>query len=182
MLAVGEKFPSFSLSATVNGEQDPSKALKVTTDLDFADKWKVYFFWPKDFMADCLKEVASFAQLNDQFQDSSAQVLGCSIDSEFAHLAWRNASPELKDLPFPLLADIKRELCGQLGILDNTEGVPQRAAFIVDPSGVIQFVSVVPGSVDLNPEEVVRVLHALHSDEPGAGEQQTKEPAPNALR
>jgi alkyl hydroperoxide reductase subunit AhpC len=175
MLGVGEKFPSFSLSATVGVEEDPAKAFNVTTDLDYADRWKVYFFWPKDFTAAASKEIASFAKLNDRFQERGAQILGGSIDSECAHRAWRNSQPELRELPFPMLADIKRELCGQLGILDPVEGVPQRATFVVDPSGVIQFVDVVPGFVESNPDEVLRALQVLQSNEPRDGKQEKRD-------
>ena len=66
---------------------------------------------------------------------------GVSTDCEFVHLAWRKNHADLKDLPFPMLADIKRELSHELGILDQNEGVAQRATFIVDPEGIIRFVS-----------------------------------------
>ncbi len=165
MLGVGEKFPSFSLTATIGIDRDPASAFKTVTDLDYGDKWKVYFFWPKDFMFVCPTEIAGFAQLEKQFRERNAQLLGGSIDSEWVHHAWRNSHPELKDLPFPMLADIKRELCGQLGILDPAEGVAQRATFIVDPEGLIRFVYVTAPSVGRNPEEVLRVLDALQSGE-----------------
>jgi len=149
----------------VGTEKDPKTAFKTITDLDYEGKWTVYFFWPKDFTLLCPTEIAGFGKLNKQFEDRDAQILGGSIDSEWVHHAWRNNHPDLKDLPFPMLADIKRELCGQLGILDAAEGVAQRATFIVDPDGVIQFVYVTSGSVGRNPEEVLRVLDALQSDE-----------------
>ena len=66
-------------------------------------------------------------------------MLGVSTDSEFVHHAWRMHQEELRDLPFPMLADIKRELSTELGILDKTEGVALRATFIVDPDGMIRF-------------------------------------------
>jgi alkyl hydroperoxide reductase subunit AhpC len=72
-----------------------------------------------------------------------------------------HSNPELKDVPFPMLSDIKRELCAQLGILDPVDGVAQRATFIVNPDGVIQFVYVTTIKVGRNPEEVLRVLDAL---------------------
>ncbi len=81
------------------------------------------------------------------------------------HLAWRQAKDELKNLPFPMLADIKRELASSLGILDPVEGVAQRATFIVDPQGVIRFVYVTDLNVGRSPEEVLRVLDALQTDE-----------------
>jgi peroxiredoxin (alkyl hydroperoxide reductase subunit C) len=88
-----------------------------------------------------------------------------SIDSEYVHLAWRNNHPDLKDLPFPMIADIKRELSSALGVLDKAEGVALRATFLVDPEGVIRFVSVNDLSVGRNPAEVLRVLDALQTDE-----------------
>jgi alkyl hydroperoxide reductase subunit AhpC len=163
MLSVGQTFPSFSLTATVSRDKD--KAFQTITDAEYAGKWKVYFFWPKDFTFVCPTEIAGFAKLNKQFEDRDAKILGGSIDSEFVHLAWRNNHEDLRDLPFPMLADIKRELSTALGILDAREGVAQRATFIVDPDGIIRFVSVTDLSVGRNIEEVLRVLDALQTDE-----------------
>jgi alkyl hydroperoxide reductase subunit AhpC len=81
------------------------------------------------------------------------------------HHAWRVHHPDLNDLPFPMLADIKRELSQALGILDKAEGVALRATFIVDPEGIIRFVSVNDLNVGRNPQEVLRVLDALQTDE-----------------
>ena len=92
-------------------------------------------------------------------------MLGGSTDSEFVHHAWRTHHPELKDLPFPMLADVKHELSSALGILDAKAGVCQRATFIVDPENVIRFVYVTDLSVGRNPQEVLRVLDALQTDE-----------------
>ena len=163
MLGVGQKFPSFSLQATVSLEK--GKTFSTITDADYPDKWKIYFFWPKDFTFVCPTEIAAFGKLNKDFADRDAQVLGGSTDSEFVHLAWRQNHPDLKSLPFPMLADIKRELCSELGILDPQEGVAQRATFIVDPHNIIRFVSVNDLSVGRNPQEALRVLDALQTDE-----------------
>jgi peroxiredoxin (alkyl hydroperoxide reductase subunit C) len=92
-------------------------------------------------------------------------VYGASTDSEFVHLAWRRQHPDLKNLPFPMLADIKRELASALGILDRKEGVALRATYIVDPEGIIRFASVHDLSVGRNVDEVLRTLDALQSDE-----------------
>jgi peroxiredoxin (alkyl hydroperoxide reductase subunit C) len=163
MLGVGQKFPEFELTATVS--TDPRNAFKKITDNDFQGKWKVYFFWPKDFTFVCPTEIAAFGKLNGDFKDRDTQILGGSTDSEFVHLAWRTHHPDLKDLPFPMLADVKRELCEALGILDPKEGVAQRATFVVDPDNIIRFVSVNDLSVGRNPQEVLRVLDALQTDE-----------------
>jgi len=164
MLGVGEKFPSFSLKAAVSTARG-DEAFKTITDKDYAGKWKVYFFWPKDFTFVCPTEIAGFAKANREFLDRDAQILGASVDSEFVHRAWREHHEDLKDLPFPMLADVKRDLTEQLGILDPNEGVAQRATFIVDPDNIIRFVYVTDLSVGRNPQEVLRVLDALQTDE-----------------
>src|SRR5208283_2092688 len=120
MLGVGQKFPAFSVQATVSLEK--GKAFKTISDQDYPGKWKVYFFWPKDFTFVCPTEIAAFGKLNREFRDSDTQVLGGSTDSEYVHLAWRQSHPDLKELPFPMLADIKRELSASLGILDPKAG------------------------------------------------------------
>lgn len=163
MLGVGHKFPKFSLTATVS--RDKGSAFRQITDEDYAGQWKVFFFWPKDFTFVCPTEIAAFGKLNTDFADRDAQILGGSTDSEFVHLAWREHHEDLRDLPFPMLADIKRELTTALGILDPQEGVAQRATFIVDPDNIIRFVSVNDLSVGRNPHEVLRVLDALQTDE-----------------
>jgi peroxiredoxin (alkyl hydroperoxide reductase subunit C) len=163
MLTIGEKFPSFELTATV--DLDPRKAFETITENSYPGKWKVFFFWPKDFTFVCPTEIAAFGKLNKEFQERNAQVLGGSIDSEYVHLAWREHHPDLKNLPFPMLSDIKRDLSEQLGILDLKVGVCLRATFIVDPENVIRFVSVNDLAIGRNPQEVLRVLDALQTDE-----------------
>ena len=163
MLTIGDKFPSFDLNAVV--DTDPAKAFQRITDASNAGKWKLVFFWPKDFTFVCPTEIAAFGKLNGDFNDRDTVVYGASIDSEFVHLAWRQGHADLKDLPFPMLADIKRELSSALGILDKNEGVAMRATYIVDPEGIIRFVSVTDLNVGRNTQEVLRVLDALQTDE-----------------
>jgi alkyl hydroperoxide reductase subunit AhpC len=163
MLSVGQKLPAFNLKATVSN--DIKTAFSDVTDKSYKGKWLVLFAWPKDFTFVCPTEIAEFGKLNKDFQDRDAQVLGLSTDSEFVHLAWRQHKEELNKLPFPMLADIKRELSNELGILDPNEGVAQRATFVIDPDGVIRFVMVTDLSVGRNVKEVLRVLDALQTDE-----------------
>ena len=163
MLTVGDTFPSFALKAVVS--TDPKSAFTEITEQSDAGKWKVVFAWPKDFTFVCPTEIAAFGKLNGEFADRDAVIYGVSTDSEFVHLAWRQNHADLKALPFPMLADIKRELSAALGILDKAEGVCLRATFIVDPEGVIRFASVNDLSVGRNPQEVLRVLDALQTDE-----------------
>lgn len=161
MLGVGQKFPAFSLKAVVS--RDINHAFAEISNASYKGKWLVVFFWPKDFTFVCPTEIAGFGQADPAFKERDAQLLGASIDSEFVHLAWREHNMALKDLPFPMLADVKRELSSALGILDPQEGVSQRATFIVDPEGTIRFVSVTDLNVGRNVEEVLRVLDALQN-------------------
>jgi lipoyl-dependent peroxiredoxin subunit C len=163
MTGVGRKFPEFSLTGVVSS--DPQQAFKPISHQSYPGKWKVLFFWPKDFTFVCPTEIAAFGRLEKEFQARDAQLLGASIDNEYVHLAWRRAKEELHTLPFPMLSDVKRELSGALGILDPDAGVAQRATFIVDPQGVIRFVYVTDLNVGRSPEEVLRVLDALQTDE-----------------
>ena len=163
MLGIGKKFPHFKLKATVGN--DPKTAFQDISNDTYKGKWLVVFFYPKDFTFVCPTEIKGFAELNGQFKDRDAQILTASIDSEFVHMAWRQSHNDLKSLPFPMLSDIKRELSSNLGILDEEEGVAQRATYIVDPDGIIRFVYVTDLSVGRNPKEVLRVLDGLQTDE-----------------
>ena len=163
MLGIGQKFPDFELKAVVS--TDPKTAFQTIDQTHDSGKWKVVFFWPKDFTFVCPTEIAAFGKLAGQFKDRDAVIYGASTDTEFVHLAWRQSHADLKHLPFPMLADVKRELTAALGILDKDEGVAQRATYIVDPQGVIRFVYVTDLSVGRNPQEVLRVLDALQTDE-----------------
>jgi lipoyl-dependent peroxiredoxin subunit C len=159
---LGEKFPEFDLTGVVSSSVND--AFKPVKSSDYKGQWQVIFFWPKDFTFVCPTEIAAFGRLYPDFKQRDAEVFGVSTDSEFVHLAWRQAKTELKDLPFAMLSDIKRDLTTKLGILD-AEGVAKRATFIVDPHGIIRFVMLNDMNVGRNPQEVLRVLDGLQTDE-----------------
>lgn len=163
MLGVGKHFPEYSLNAVISSDKD--KAFTTVSNQDCHGKWKMIFFWPKDFTFVCPTEIAAFGKLHKDFKDRDCEILGMSVDSEFVHLAWRQSHEDLKDLPFPMVSDIKRELSNALGIIDSNAGVSQRATYLVDPEGIIRYVSVTDLAVGRNTEEVLRVLDALQSDE-----------------
>jgi peroxiredoxin (alkyl hydroperoxide reductase subunit C) len=163
MLTVGDKFPAFNLQACVSREA--GREFSQLDNTSFAGKWLVVFFWPMDFTFVCPTEIAEFGKRNADFEAKGAQVLGVSVDSHFVHLAWRNDHADLKDLPFPMLADVKRELSSALGILHKDAGVDLRATFIVDPEGIIQWVNVNGLNVGRNIPETLRVLEALQTGE-----------------
>src|SRR6266511_2851583 len=122
MLTVGDRFPAFDLKAVVSTA--PKVAFTQISDRSDEGKWRVLFFWPKDFTFVCPTEIATFSRLNDEFAGRDAQVIGASVDSEFVHFAWRRSHPDLHDVPFPMLADVKRELALACGVLGD-DGVAQ---------------------------------------------------------
>ncbi|HEY7953983.1 MAG: peroxiredoxin [Polyangia bacterium] len=162
MLTVGDRFPEFKLQGVVSLE--PGREFREITHASHPGKWQVLFLWPMDFTFVCPTELAEFGRRAGDFRARSAELLGVSTDSHYVHLAWRQSHPELKALPYPMLADIRRDLSTALGVL-HADGVALRATFIVDPSGIIRFVSVNDLSVGRNVDEVLRVLDALQTDE-----------------
>ncbi len=167
-IGVGDQFPEFDLTA-VDGKPFADitidNVFTQITDKSFDGKWKVIFFYPKDFTFVCPTEIAAFGDLNEEFDDRDTVLMTASVDSEFTHWAWRKHQDELRDLPIPMLSDIKRELSTALGILDKDAGVSQRATYIIDPQGIVRFTMVTDLSVGRNPKEVLRILDALQTDE-----------------
>ncbi|MBI1301253.1 MAG: redoxin domain-containing protein [Alphaproteobacteria bacterium] len=169
MLGIGDQLPEFEVTGVKPGfnvhEQNGESAFETITEKSFEGKWKVIFFYPKDFTFVCPTEIVEFAKLNEEFADRDAIVMGGSTDNEFCKLAWRREHTELKGLNQWSFADTNGSLVDGLGIRDTAAGVALRATFIVDPHGVIQHVSVNGLNVGRNPKETLRILDALQSDE-----------------
>ena len=161
-MKIGQPFPNFELLAVTSNHA--TDAFITVTESSFKQRWKVYFFWPKDFTFVCPTEIKAFNNHIDDFDDRDATLLGGSIDSEYVHLAWRQQHPDLSTIQFPMLSDIHRQLANDLDILDST-GTMQRATFIVDPDNIVRFSMVTDMNVGRNPKEVLRVLDALQTDE-----------------
>jgi len=184
IMTVGEKFPEFELLALKGGNlaeanaQQPEDYFETVSLNTYPGKLKVVFFYPKDFTFVCPTEIAAFGKLDEEFQDRDTQILGGSVDNEFSHFNWRATHEELKDVPFPMFSDIKHELIRALGV-ENADGVADRATFIIDPDGIIQFVSVTPDAVGRNVDEVLRVLDALQSEEVCACNWEANDPTKN---
>jgi lipoyl-dependent peroxiredoxin subunit C len=165
VLSVGSMFPAFKKKAVVSIEKG-KEFIDITQDYGSSKgKWTVYFWWPKDFTFVCPTEIAEFNKKYADFSDRDAVLIGASTDSEFVHAAWRRDHSDLRDLKFPMLADTSKTLAEELGILEAEEKVAYRATFIVDPQGIIRWVSVNDLSVGRNVQEVIRVLDALQTDE-----------------
>jgi len=115
MLTIGDRFPAYRLKGVVTS--DVASAFQDFDERSAQGKWRVFFFYPKDFTFVCPTEIAGFAKLNSQFEERDAQIYAVSTDSEFVHLAWRKDHESLRDLPFPMLSDLRRDLSEALGIL-----------------------------------------------------------------
>lgn len=165
MIKLGHSLPEFKLKA-LKATLSKHSVLDSFTEIShnsYPGQWLVLFFWPKDFTFICPTEMTAFSDLCEEFKKRNAQLLGASTDNEFVHFAWRQQHPHLKNLSFPMLSDLKRELSERLGILDEQEGVAQRATFIVDPQHKVRFIMVTDLSIGRNPHEVLRVLDALQT-------------------
>lgn len=165
ILSIGNAFPAFKKQAVVSTEQG-KEFFELSSEEQFkTGNWTVMFWWPKDFTFVCPTEIAEFNKHFGDFADRDTTLIGASTDSEFVHLAWRQNHADLKELKFPMLADTSKSLAEDLGILEANEKVAYRATFIIDPQGIIRWVSANDLSVGRNVPEVIRVLDALQTDE-----------------
>lgn len=186
LLTIDDEFPDFSLTALKGGNlhdidaDNPEDYFETIDNNSYNDKWRVIFFYPKDFTFVCPTEIKAFGDLNDEFFDRDCQVLGVSIDSEYSHFQWRATNDKLLEIPFPMLADIKHELVQATGV-ENADGVADRVTFIVNPENKIQYVSATPDSVGRSVEEVLRVLDALQTAGPCGCDWKKNDPTINKL-
>lgn len=161
MLTVGDKFPTYKLSANVGVE--PGKEFGTVSSEQNAGKWTIFYAYPKDFTFVCPTEIVEFDRLAPEFAKHNAVVLGGSTDNEYSHLAWRQSHPDLKKMSTPLVY-ITPALAAELGILHKKAGAPLRVTFIVDAEGTIRAVTATDLSIGRNVEEVLRQLEALQTE------------------
>lgn len=172
MKTIGDKLEAFRVAGVKPGfnlpEENGVSAFEDITESSFPGKWKVIYFYPKDFTIVCPTEIVGFSTLAEAFEERDAILMGGSTDNEYVKLAWRRENPELGKLNHYQFGDTTGALIDQLGIREKSEGVALRATFIVNPNNIIQHVSVNHANVGRNPEEVLRILDALQTDEPCA--------------
>ena len=168
MKGVGEEILDFEIIGVKPKfnmhEENGESAFETLTRDSFPEKWKVIYFYPKDFTFVCPTEIVEYAKLNDEFYDRDCIVLGGSADNEHCKLAWRREHKDLNKLNQWSFADTQGTLVDALGIRSE-EGVPLRATFIIDPHNIIQHITVNNLNVGRNPAETLRILDALQTDE-----------------
>ena len=162
MAFVGKKFPNLSVAAI--DEMGDNKSINIFEEATKNNKKVLLFWYPKDFTFVCPTEIAEFGRLAKEFEDRDAIVLGGSTDNEFCKLAWRRDHPDLDKHPAWSFADTTGSLLDGLGVR-APEGVALRATYVVDPHNVIQHVYVTNLNVGRNPQDTLRVLDALQTDE-----------------
>lgn len=165
-LFVGHKAPVFSGTAVIGGDASsltPDNAWKDISLEDYKGKWVVFYFYPEDFTFVCPTEIAEFGQNYSKFQEMNCEVIGCSTDSRWSHLAWRSQHQELKNLPYPLLADVTSENARAYNVYDEEKGIALRGLYIINPEGTLMYSVVHNTEVGRNSQEVLRVLAALQT-------------------
>jgi alkyl hydroperoxide reductase subunit AhpC len=169
MKTIGDKLEAFSVVGVKPGfnnhEENGQSAFETITEQSFPGKWKIIYFYPKDFTFVCPTEIVGFGKLQKDFADRDAVLLGGSTDNEFCKLGWRREHKDLSKLNHYQFADVTGSLVDQLGVRDKEAGVALRATFIVDPDNNIQHVSVNNLNVGRSPEEILRLLDGLQTDE-----------------
>ncbi|MFN3590847.1 MAG: peroxiredoxin [Thermaurantiacus sp.] len=163
MLTVGDKLPEFTVPVQQGVDKLPDG--ETLSHDSFPGKWKILFWWPKDFTFVCPTEIVGYGELKDEFADRDAVLIGASTDTDFVHFAWRKSDERLAAADFPWIADNKKVLAQALGVLEKDAGVALRATFIIDPHNVIQHVSINNLNTGRNPQETLRILDALQTDE-----------------
>jgi len=161
---VGKQAPDFTAAAvmadgTINGE------FKLA---DYKGKYIVLFFYPLDFTFVCPTELIAFSKRNKEFAERDVQVIGCSIDSQFTHVAWRNTPVDeggIGAVTYPLVADVKHEICRAYDVEFGEAGVAFRGSFLIDKEGVVRHQVVNDLPLGRNVDEMLRMIDALQFTE-----------------
>jgi len=151
--------PDFTATAVVNRE------FKEVSLSDYKDKWLVLFFYPLDFTFVCPTEITAFSDRVEDFTKLGAEIAGCSVDSQFSHLAWKETPRNkggLGDINFPLLADITKKIGQDYDVLLES-GITLRGLYIIGPEGNIRYKLVHDLGIGRNVDEVLRVLSAIQN-------------------
>jgi|CXWL01.1.fsa_nt_gi peroxiredoxin (alkyl hydroperoxide reductase subunit C) len=153
--------PDFKAQALVG------KSFKEIQLADYKGKWVALFFYPLDFTFVCPTEITAFSDNHAEFKKLGCEVLGCSVDSHFSHLAWANTPRKeggLGEIKYPLLADINKSIARSYGVLVN-DAIALRGLFLINPKGKVAYSVVHDLSVGRSVDETLRVLKAFQQAE-----------------
>jgi peroxiredoxin 2/4 len=155
---VGKIAPDFKAKAVVNR--------KIVNDFSlqqFRGKNIILFFYPLNFTFVCPTELHAFQNKLEEFEKRNAEVIGCSVDSVFSHLAWLNtpkAKGGIEGIDYPLVSDINKTIARDYDVL-SSEGVAYRGLFLIDSEGSVHHQVVNNLPLGRSVEETLRMLDAL---------------------
>lgn len=157
-IQVGSPAPDFAGDAVIGGD------IKKIQLADFKGKWVVLFFYPLDFTFVCPTEIVAFNDHLESFKKLNTEVIACSVDSKFSHLAWNQTSLDkggLGGVKYPLLSDLTKNIARDYGVLLEQAGIALRGLFLIDPDGVLQHSTVNALNVGRSVKETLRVVKAF---------------------
>ncbi len=160
---VGKQAPDFTANAVYGNNE--IKELKLSS---FKGKYVVMFFYPLDFTFVCPSELIAFDHRLDEFKKRDVEVIGISIDSQFTHLAWKNTPVEkggIGQVQYPLVADVKHEICRAYDVEFDAAGVAFRGSFLIDKEGKVRHQVVNDLPLGRNVDEMIRMVDALQFTE-----------------
>ncbi|KAK7108242.1 peroxiredoxin-1-like [Littorina saxatilis] len=155
---ISKPAPDWNGTAVVNGE---FKDIKLS---DYRGKYLVFFFYPLDFTFVCPTEIVAFSDSADKFKKINTEVVACSVDSQFTHLAWINTPRNqggLGPLKIPLLSDITHDIAKAYGVYLQDLGHSLRGLFIIDPKGILRQITMNDLPVGRSVEETLRLVQAF---------------------
>jgi len=155
---VQQSAPGFSAQAVM-----PDGSFKEVSLEDYRGQYVMLFFYPLDFTFVCPTEIIAFSDAVAEFQKRNVQLLSCSIDSHFTHLAWRNTSRiegGLGDIQYPMLADLNKKIAEDYGVL-LAGGIALRGLFLIDKEGVVRHQLVNDLPLGRSVDEALRLVDAL---------------------
>lgn len=159
MVQVQQKAPDFKAQAVM-----PDGSFKEIKLSDFKGKKVILFFYPLDFTFVCPTEIIAFSDKIGEFEKRGVQVLGCSIDSHFSHLAWRNTPRKdggLGEIKYPLVADVTKDISRAYGVLLENAGIALRGTFLIDEEGQLRHMVINDLPLGRNIDEAIRMVDAL---------------------
>ncbi len=134
----------------------------------YRGKYVLLFFYPLDFTFVCPSEIVAFDAALERFEEKGAQVLGCSVDSHFTHLAWRNTPRKqggIGSIRYPLVSDLTKQIARDFGVLLEDGGVALRGLFLIDKQGIVRHALINDLPIGRSVDEALRVLDALRFHE-----------------
>lgn len=151
--------PGFTCQAVM-----PDGAFQEVSLSNYEGKYVILFFYPLDFTFVCPTEITAFSDRAAEFQELGCQLLACSVDSHFSHLAWMNQSRKeggLGEMKIPILADLNKSIAKDYGVLLEPVGIALRGLFIIDPKGNLRHITVNDLPIGRSVDETLRTLKAL---------------------